>query len=140
MEYQYIENFDDGHYSQLLEIFEKEKWNKTLNDVKTAHQYSLPFGIFESDSQQLIAYVRVLTDTIKYAFIFDLVIKRDFRQKGIATQLMNYVLNHDRFRNIVYFELTCAPEMEKFYQAFGFGKEYSSIEFGQVIPLRYKKS
>ena len=42
----------------------------------------MSFGLIEDDTQDLVRYTRVLTDEIKYAFIFDVMVVKYHRKKG----------------------------------------------------------
>jgi len=86
-----------------------------------------------------VGYSRVLTDEIKYAFIFDLVVDERYRNQGLATMLMKAMISHPQLKNIKHFELTCAPSMMDFYSRFGFDEEYISAEFGKVKPMRFSR-
>lgn len=47
------------------------------------------------DGQQ-VAFGRVISDTTRFAYVADVVVAEAWRRRGIATQLMQYLLQHPR--------------------------------------------
>lgn len=138
-EYFFIENLDSFQVEQLYSLFQKSQWNKTMEEISVILRNSLSFGLVEIETKKLIGYARVLTDEIKYAFIFDLVVDEKHRKKGLGKMLMEEIISHPKLKNIKNFELTCAPGMMPFYKKFGFSEEYISAEFGKVKPMRFSR-
>ncbi len=66
----------------------------------------------------------MLTDRFRYAFIFDVIVDKTFRGKGLGNKLIEAILAHPKLINIKRFELTCKPEMVGFYEKFGFSENY----------------
>ena len=91
--------------------------------------------IIENNTQHLVAYARVLTDKMKYAFIFDAMATESHRGKGLGKMLMESIIAHPNLKNIKNFELTCRPEMVAFYEKFGFNENQGN----NVKPMRYQR-
>ena len=53
---------------------------------------SLNFGVFEGVRQ--VAYARVVTDTVSFAYIMDLFVDERYRLQGVASTLIDKVLEH----------------------------------------------
>jgi predicted GNAT family N-acyltransferase len=131
-----IEQPDDRQTIQLLDLIRKTWWGgeRTLDNIKTMLNSCMSFGLVENSTQDLIGYARVLTDEIKYAFIFDVVVDESFRGKGFGDLIMRAIFSHPKLVGIKNFELTCAPDMMGYYKRFGF-----SEDFGSVRAMRYSK-
>ena len=138
-EFLLIENLDPFHIEQLFNLFQKLQWTKTMDEISIMLKNSISFGLIETKTQNLVGYSRLLTDEIKYAFIFDLVVDEHHRKKGLGKMLMKAIISHPQLKNIKNFELTCAPAMTRFYEKFGFSEEYISAEFGKVKPMRFSR-
>jgi predicted GNAT family N-acyltransferase len=135
-----IDQLNSAQIDQLHELFKQMWWTKTQErtkeDISIMLRNCMSFGVIESDTQNLVGYARVLTDGIKYAFIFDVMAVDYHRGKGLGKMLMDAIIAHPRLKNIKNFELTCAPDMVAFYEKFGFSENYG----GEVRPMRYNRS
>jgi predicted GNAT family N-acyltransferase len=138
-EFLLIENLNPAQTEQLFNLFQKLEWTKTRNEISIMLKNSMSFGVVEATTQNLVGYSRVLTDEIKYAFIFDLIIDECQRKKGLGKLLMETIILHPKLKNVKNFELTCVPSMVHFYEKFGFSEEYISTEFGKVKPMRFSR-
>lgn len=121
---------------QLHALTQKMWWStdRTREDMLTMLKHCLPFAVIDNNTQQLVGFARVLTDEIRYAYIYDVMTEENLRGKGIGKMVMQAILSHPILLRVKYFELTCAPEMVKYYQQFGF-----SVEYGNVIAMRFVK-
>jgi predicted GNAT family N-acyltransferase len=135
--YSIIHELSSKQIDQLLGLFKQMWWTKgrTDGEVATMLKNSMSFGMVEQDSYDLVGYARVLTDEIKYAFIFDVMLAEHLRGRGLGKVLMDAIIAHPRLKNIKNFELTCAPDMVGFYERFGFREDYGL----EVRPMRLSK-
>lgn len=131
-----IEQLNDMQVGQLYDLFQQMWWTRgrTMDDISTMLKNSMSFGLIENDSQFLIGYARVLTDEIKYAFIFDVMTVENHRGRGLGKMLMEGIISHPKLKNVKNFELTCAPDIVAFYRKFNFSESY-----GDVLPMRYHR-
>jgi predicted GNAT family N-acyltransferase len=90
-------------------------------------QCDICVGVVEQDSKRLVGFARVLTDSIFKAFIFDVIVASDYRDKKLGALLMDAVLSHRNLQQVKHFELYCLPEMESFYQRWGFSRDVSNV-------------
>lgn len=132
-----IETLNTQHIDQLENLFKKMWWAKdrTREEMLIMLETCMSFGVIETKNQKLIAYARVLTDVIKYAYIFDVITDEEYRGNGLGKMLINTIINHPKLRNVQNFELTCAPDMVAFYEKFGFSENYG----WEVRPMRFHK-
>jgi predicted GNAT family N-acyltransferase len=133
-----IDQLNDNQVQQLNKLFQEMWWAKerTMDDIAIMLKNSMSFGVVERDTQNLVAYARVLTDEIKYAFIFDVIVVDYHRGKGLGKLIMDAIIAHPRLKNVKNFELTCAPDMVGFYEKFGFSESYGD----DVRPMRFSRS
>jgi len=132
-----VEQLDNRQIQQLYDLFKQMWWanKRTMEEISVMVRNSMSFGVIETDTQKLVGYARVLTDEIKYAFIFDVMTVDYYRGKGLGKMLMNAIISHPRLKNVNNFELTCAPDMVAFYEKFGFSENYG----GEVRPMRFAR-
>ena len=131
MEYKIVRKLSKKQIIELLELYKNEWWTKTreLQDIETMLNNSPIIIGVEDSNGKLVGFARVLTDFVYKAFIFDVIIDRKHRGKGLGSSIMNTIVNHNDLKNIKHFELYCLEEMKPFYQKWGFRDESSSLVF-----------
>ncbi|WP_457562974.1 GNAT family N-acetyltransferase [Caminibacter pacificus] len=118
-----IINNVDEYINGLMNLYKNEWWtNKRSKEevIKMLQNSTFVFGIVENN--ELVAFSRVLSDKVYKAFIFDVIVKSEYRNRGYATILINEILNHKELKEVKSFELYCKEEMIGFYEKFGFKK------------------
>ena len=121
----------------LLALYKNEWWSadRTLEDIEIIlAKSSLIIGLLDLTSSRLIGFTRVLSDYFKYAYIYDVIIHREFRGLDLGKKLLDLVLQHPELKNLTSIELTCRKNMMSFYQKFGFTENY-----GESIAMRRRK-
>lgn len=120
-------------FDQLHRLIKTMWWStdRTKEEIETMHKHCLPFAVIDNNTQRLIGFARVLTDEVRYAYIYDVMTEEPLRGKGIGKMIMQAILSHPKLMRVKYFELTCAPEMVEYYRKFGFSDNYET-----VIPMR----
>lgn len=114
----------------LHDLYKDERWtnSRSLEEtIKCVHGSQICIGLIDSDGV-LIGFVRVLTDFIFKALIFDLIIKREFRGQGLSKKLMSLVKTHENLKDVRQFELYCLPELEGFYKKLEFSGEVDGLK------------
>ena len=100
---------------------------RTKEEIKTMLEHCIPFAVIGNDTQRLVGYARVLTDEVRYAYIYDVMTEEHLRGRGIGKMIMQSILTHPKLSRVKYFELTCTPEMIGYYKQFGFSDEYANV-------------
>jgi len=113
----------DGYIDDLMNLYKNEWWSNTRSKeevTKMLQNTTFVFGMVKDN--KLIAFCRVLSDKVYKAFIFDVIIRQDYRGHGLGEKLIDLVLNHPELKNVKSFELYCKDDMVPFYEKFGFKK------------------
>ena len=132
-----IYTFNDKQVQELHALYQQEWWteSRTIEDtIKCIDGSQLCIGVIDS-SGSLQGFVRVLTDYIFKALIFDLITIKEQRGSGIGNKLMSIVKNHPKLQDVNHFELYCLPEVFSFYENHGF-----SSDIGNIKLMRYKNA
>jgi ribosomal protein S18 acetylase RimI-like enzyme len=131
-----ISELSDEHKNQLLNLYQHEWWStgRTMADLETVLSGFSFIIAFVDTNNKLIAFCRVLTDQFKYAYIYDVIVDKEYRKTGLGKKLIESVLNHEKLNKISNFELVCRKELIPFYKQFGFSDDY-----GLSVAMRYKK-
>ena len=69
--------------------------------------------------EELIGAGRAITDGVRYAAIFDVVVLPEHQNRGIGTQIMTYLIAHSGAENLL---LHSVPGKEEYYSKLGFRK------------------
>ena len=125
---------NDTQVRQLHQLYQNEWWTKgrTLDDVRRMLDHSdYVFGLCEPQTDELVAFARVLTDRIFKAFIFDVIVAPRYRGHRVGAAMMDRILAHPDLASVKHFELYCLPELVPFYEQWGF-----SADVGAIVLLR----
>lgn len=128
-----VEQLNESQIKQLHNLCQEMWWckDRTMQELLILLENCMSLAIVEKPTEKLIGYARILTDEIKYAYIFDVMIAKQYRKKGLGKILMKSIIKHPKLHRIKYFELTCKPDMISFYEKFNF-----NYDFGEVKPMR----
>lgn len=91
---------------------EQELGNPKLKDFLTISCYS---------NSELIGYVEVVSNCVSDAYIQDLMVRPDYQNKGIGTELMNKAISYIKEKGIYMISVIYGEEeLRSFYERFGF--------------------
>ena len=88
-------------------------------------------GIVAPESQELLAFARILTDRVFKALVLDVIVHPEHRQAGLGSLLMAHFLAQPDIARVRHIELYCLPERAEFYQRQGF-----TAELGELLFMR----
>ena len=119
------------HITKLHKLYQKEWWTekRTLAETQKVVENSQIVIALLDENNELQAFVRVLTDYVFKALIFDVIVSEKHRGKGLGKELIRLVQNHKELQEVKHFELYCLPEMVGFYEEFAFSSELDNLVF-----------
>jgi len=126
-----IYKLDETQTETLHKLYKQEWWTnkRTLEETKNIVKNStITIGITDKNST-LIAFARVLTDYTIKALIFDVIVDKTYRNRGLGKKLMQLILEHKDLKNVKHFELYCLPEMVEYYKSYGFTDNLENLVF-----------
>jgi predicted GNAT family N-acyltransferase len=125
-----ISELNKQQISELTELYKNEFWsqNRSQEDVEKMLAASDIVIGFVDKNEHLIAFIRVLTDFVYRAFIFDVIVKSTHRNQGLGKKLIDSLVNHPQLQSVEYLGLYCLPEMMPFYEQWGFTSEVGGIQ------------
>ena len=136
MSYYKLNQLTEDHVLQLHNFYTREWWTagRALDDVRAMLSGSSHLYAFADErTRRLVGFARVLTDGVFKAFIFDLIVDPAHRGKALGREMMESILGDPRLARVKHFELYCLPELEPYYDRFGF-----STDVGGVRLMRYE--
>ena len=126
-----IFTLNDKQVMQLHKLYKEEWWTnkRTLEETQKVVKNSQIVIAIIDENNELQAFVRILTDYVFKAFIFDLIVSEKQRGKGLGQKFMFLIKNHSELQEVKHFELYCLPEMLGFYEGFNFTDELGKLTF-----------
>jgi GNAT superfamily N-acetyltransferase len=103
----------------IFNFINNSYWGKTrtFEEQKKAVENTLNFGLFHDGKQ--IAFTRVMTDFVFFAYILDVFVIDDYQGKGLSKLLMNNILNQESIKNVDKWILA-TRDAHELYSKFGF--------------------
>jgi predicted GNAT family N-acyltransferase len=132
VDFELVTSLTHNQLEQLEKLYQGEWWTKgrETQDIKRMVENSdIIIGLCEPSTKELIGFARVLTDYVYKAFIFDVIVKETYRGRDLGKALINAIVQNPSLQNVRHFELYCRPEMESYYEKFGFSKELGKLTF-----------
>ena len=133
--YKVIEELDENQIEELHNIFKNEWWTqkRQLSEIrKLLDNSSVVVGLIHVKTGELIGFARVISDSIYRAFIFDVIVKENYRNDGIGTILMNSILEHPLVRDVERVELYCPNRLIPYYEKFGFSTDVNGSNLMRI--------
>lgn len=109
----------------LMELFASAWWTagRSVEDVTRMLSASdLVFALVDQ-SQRLVGFARVLTDSVYLAVVLDVIVAPDARREGLGAMLLDAIVGHPRLAAVRSLELVCQPELMPFYRRWGFTEQ-----------------
>lgn len=121
---------DKTYLEQIKALYEESGWSAYLgNDEKLKNAIKnslLTLGYMDGD--ELLGFVRCVGDAEHVVLVQDLIVKKDYRRKGLAKKLMNEVF--EKYKDVRWIQVNTDAMDEvanSFYKAIGM-KEISEAE------------
>ena len=131
MDLSLVYELTDSQIDQLLSLYRNEFWCKNRQRepvVRMLEHSDIVIGVVDT-SDKLLGFARVLTDFTFKAILFDVIVHPDWRGKKMGSLLMNSVINHPKLKDVEHIDLNCLPEMQPYYQKWGFTVDVGKLSF-----------
>lgn len=112
-------NKNDMDIDLIFHFINNSYWGKsrTFEEQKKAVENTLNFGLFHDGKQ--IAFTRVMTDFVFFAYILDVFVIDEYQGKGLSKVLINHVMNHKTIKHVDKWILA-TRDAHELYRKFGF--------------------
>jgi ribosomal protein S18 acetylase RimI-like enzyme len=133
IEIKFVDNWPD---KEIVELYKAGGWWKDTYDpsrIKSLIEGSFAFAVVvDKDSGKAIGMGRIISDGVSDAYIQDLVVLPEYRDKGIGKKLANVLLKHCLSKGFLWIGLIAEPGQNEFYSTLGFEimKNY--------VPMKYQ--
>ena len=117
-----LTEINENYLSQIKALYEESGWSSYLGDdekLKNAIKNSL-LTLAYMDGGELLGFVRCVGDAEHVVLVQDLIVKKDYRRKGLAKKLMKEVFK--KYKGVRWIQVNTDVEDEvanAFYKAIG---------------------
>jgi N-acetylglutamate synthase-like GNAT family acetyltransferase len=110
----------------LHDMLSRSYWarDRSREDIEKSVENSLCFSLLKDEQQ--IGFARVLTDTMAYAIILDMIIRENFRGRGLGKWLLECICDHPEVTHLR--QVLWTGDADDFYRQGGFD-EMSKLKF-----------
>lgn len=118
----FSDQLDTIDFVRVTQWLSTSYWSPGIQQAKVekgAKNSTVTAGAF-IDGQQ-VAFARVMSDTTRFAYLADVVVDESFRRRGIATALVEYLLQHPVLKDVEHWYLITQDAMAV-YEPLGFHK------------------
>jgi len=125
-----VDRLSERQVEDLCALYQQEWWSagRTLAETRRMlERMPLVVGFEEVATGRLVAFARVLTDFVYKAWIFDVIVAKEYRGRGLGRRLFSAVVDHPELRGVEHLELYCLPELVPYYQGWGFSSDLQPL-------------
>ena len=128
---------EDMDLDVIFDFIKNSYWGnlRTYEEQKIAVENTLNFGLFKEGKQ--IAYARVMTDRVFFAYLLDVFVVNEEQGKGYSKILIDKILKDKRIKNIDRWMLG-TKDAHTLYEKFGFEKVKSPEKLMDRMSERAK--
>lgn len=101
-EYKIVAGIHKMDFAKITAMLKDAFWSKGIgiDEVKQgADNSALVVGAFTQEGLQ-IGYSRVISDKIRFAYIIDVYVDKNFRKRGIGQAMIKFILNHPELKDV----------------------------------------
>ena len=94
-------------------------------------------GIWNTETDTLVASARVLTDYHQYSMIYEVIVAETYRGENLGQQIVDAIVTHPRLQDVI-LTLRCREELVPFYDRCGFELRDRDVAMpdGEMITYR----
>ncbi|MCK4901799.1 MAG: GNAT family N-acetyltransferase [Thermoplasmatales archaeon] len=122
---------------EIVNLYKAGGWwkdNYAPSGLKHLIEGSYVFAVaIDKKSKKAIGMGRLLSDGVSDAYIQDLVVLHEYRDKGIGREIVKILLNLCKKKGINWVGLIAEPDQDGFYSTLGFK------QMKKYVPMRYEK-
>jgi ribosomal protein S18 acetylase RimI-like enzyme len=118
-----VSNLDESRFAEAYQLWLEAGWNGEYGIDEAAFRQSWRGSIVKKCivlDDKIIAIGRANSDGVLYSMIHDIVVQREYRQKGHGRLIVDAIIRDLRNANIKVIQLMAATNQWPFYQKLGF--------------------
>ncbi|WP_127141926.1 GNAT family N-acetyltransferase [Flagellimonas marinaquae] len=137
MEFQISTNKDKLDIQKVHEEVTATYWGKgrSMEETMMTIENSICFGLYNDKGEQM-AYARIMTDGLVFAYIMDVVVFDPNKEKGLGKKLISHILDRADVRNVNTVALKTI-DAHHFYEDLGFKRVGDSKMWMSIDRIKY---
>ncbi len=132
-----IKIVDSWNQDEIIKLYKTGGWWKDNYEPSAINHLirgSYAFAIaFDNKIKKAIGMGRVISDSVSDAYIQDLIVLPEYRNKGIGRDLVKMLINYCEKKGVNWIALIAEPNQDGFYKKIGFK------EMKNYVPLKYNE-
>lgn len=130
-------DINDMDFEMIFSFIKTSYWGdmRLKEEQHKAMRNTINFGLFHDKKQ--IAYTRVMTDKVFFAYLLDVFVIEAYRGKGYSKLLLDKILNYTELKNIDKWILA-TRDAHELYAKFGFTQIKSPEKLMEKLSDRAK--
>lgn len=130
-------DYNDMDLELIYTFIKNSYWGetRTFEEQKMASENTINFGLFHNGKQ--IAYTRVMTDKVFFAYLLDVFVIEDYQGKGFSKLLIDKIMNFPELKAIDKWMLA-TKDAHTLYEKFGFTAIKSPEKLMEKLSERAK--
>lgn len=105
--------------------------NRSYETVVRSVENSLCFGMY-NESETMIGFARVVSDFAVFAYIMDVFILEEYRNRGLGKELMEGIMKHPDLQGLQRIMLA-TKDAHEMYRKFGFKMTESADKLMEIV-------
>ncbi len=106
--------------AELNDLFRTQRWHvERLEDLEASLRRVWAFVTARTPEGRLVGYVAVLSDGLRHAYVFKMIVHPDLRRQGVGTRIMGELMALLKEHRLLP-TLVATPGNARFYEQFGF--------------------
>jgi GNAT superfamily N-acetyltransferase len=121
----------------IQEMLKETYWGKTrsIAEIEATIVNSRCYGLFLDNRQ--IGFARVLSDTVVFAYLMDVLVHKDFQGKGYAKVLLDHIFSDPEYANLHRWNLV-TRDAHGLYKQYGFSTPASPEVYMEKIMVSWQ--
>lgn len=123
--------------NEIVKLYKAGGWWKDRYNpagLKYLINGSFAFAVaIDKKSKKAIGMGRLISDGVSDAYIQDLVVLPEYRDKGIGREIVKTLINHCKKKGVYWLGVIAEPDQDGFYSNLGFK------QMKNYIPMKYEK-
>lgn len=117
-EYLISDNKELLNIDVIHELLSKTYWanDRSIEKIKRSLERAICFGVYCKGNQ--IGFARAVTDGVIFSWICDVIIREEFRGRGLGKWLMECITGHPEIKNTR--QLLATKDAHDLYKKYGF--------------------
>ena len=120
MKYSIVDGSDKMSIDEIIRLLGMTYWadKRSAEQIEKSIRHSSCYGVRLDDGKKLVGFARVISDYATTYYLCDVIIDKDYQQKGLGTALVSYIESLPEYTGLRGILIT--RDAHKLYRKFGY--------------------